>query len=240
MRRPWIKIEVSTPDKPEVCAISTRLKISEDAVMGKLVRFWSWLEINRVNPDDLGVTFEFIDKLVSRKGFATAMEEAGWLKSEGDVLSLPKFAKYNGNDAKVRGLTAKRVARHRQRKLAAQREESPSAPPKKKKIAASPEIVPPADTPEEAIPEASHDLNESVSSPPDVTTRPPSPEFNEPELSEPEITEPEVAEADAAEPESAESIPAVIATLDSTLEAEPQPKRRSKADRQNDDQPMLF
>ncbi len=235
MRRPWIKIEVSTPDKPEVCAISTRLKISEDAVMGKLVRFWSWLEINRVNPDDLGVTFEFLDKLVSKKGFAAAMEEAGWLKTEGNVLSLPKFAKYNGNDAKVRGLTAKRVERHRKRKLAAQTDESPTPQPKKKKVAASPETVPPADTPQEAIPEALHDLNESAPSPADVTTPPPPPE-----LSEPEISEPEVAEADAAEPESAESIPAVIATLDSTLETEPQPKRRSKADRQNDDQPMLF
>ena len=75
MRRPWIKIEVSTPDKPEVCAIATQIKISEDSVMGKLVRLWSWIEINRVDPDDLGVTREFLDKMASKKGFAAAMEK---------------------------------------------------------------------------------------------------------------------------------------------------------------------
>ncbi|MEZ5387230.1 MAG: hypothetical protein R3F13_17105 [Prosthecobacter sp.] len=222
MRRPWIKIEVSTPDKPEVCAISTRLKISEDTVMGKLVRFWSWLEINRVNPNDLGVTFEFIDKLVSKKGFAAAMEEAGWLKSEDDVLSLPKFAKYNGNDAKVRGLTAKRVARFRQRKLAEQSESDPPAPARKKKEATAPKISPVDKTPEETPPSEE-------------------PAQNEPETIVAEASPPAPSpEPEAIAPQPSESIPEVIATLESALENETPPKRRSKAERQNDDQPMLF
>ena len=226
MRRPWIKIEVSTPDKPEVCAISTRLKISEDAVMGKLVRLWSWLEINRVNPDDLGVTFEFLDKLASKKGFAAAMEEAGWLKAEGEVLSLPKFAKYNGNDAKVRGLTAKRVARHRQRKLAEQTGQTPPAPPKKKKAPAPPVIKSTEKAPQDAPP---------VEDPARIE-----PEAIEPEAIEPEAVEPEAVEPEAVEPEPSASIPTVIASLDAVLENEPSPKRRSKAERQNEDQPMLF
>ena len=230
MRRPWIKIEVSTPDKPEVCAISTRLKISEDAVMGKLVRLWSWLEINRVNSDDLGVTFEFIDKLVSRKGFADAMEEAGWLKAEGDVLSLPKFAKYNGNDAKVRGLTAKRVARHRQRKLAEENGQTPPAPPKKRKAPAPAPIASAEKAPKDVPPpeEPTQDAPEIIA--PEASSPSPQPQ--------PEATEPEAIEPEAVQPE--QSIPAVIASLDSVLEAEPQPKRRSKAVRQDDDQPMLF
>jgi hypothetical protein len=115
MRRPWIKIETATPDKPEICAIATRLRIDTDSVVGKLVRLWSWAEVNRVNGNDIGVTKEFIDKLVGRKGFAEALEAAGWLKAQGETLQFPNFERHNGNASKIRGQTAKRVERHRQR-----------------------------------------------------------------------------------------------------------------------------
>ncbi len=115
MRRPWIKIETATPDKPEICAIATRLRIDTDSVVGKLVRLWSWAEVNRIDGNDIGVTKEFIDKLVGRKGFAEALEAAGWLKAVGDALQFTNFERHNGNASKIRGQTAKRVERHRQR-----------------------------------------------------------------------------------------------------------------------------
>jgi len=115
MRRPWIKIEVSTPDKPEICAIATKLRIDSDAVVGKLVRLWSWAELNGVKPNDLNVTKEFLDKLCGRKGFAEAVIQAGWLLESGDKLAFPNFDRHNGNASKVRGLTARRVEHHRVR-----------------------------------------------------------------------------------------------------------------------------
>lgn len=113
MRRPWIKIEACTPDKPEICAIATSLKMDEDMVMGKLVRLWSWVTVNHVKSDDLSVTKEFIDKLVARKGFAEAMIKAGWLQEKGERLLLPNFERHHSDAAKTRALTAVRVARHR-------------------------------------------------------------------------------------------------------------------------------
>ena len=113
MRRPWIKVEVSTPDKPEICAIASRLRIDEDAVVGKLIRLWAWAELNRINPNDLSVTKVFLDKLVSKKGFADAMILSGWLCLDGEHLYFTNFDKHNGHDSKVRGLTAKRVEKHR-------------------------------------------------------------------------------------------------------------------------------
>lgn len=117
MRRPWIKIETATPDKPEICAIATTLRMDADAVLGKLVRLWSWIEVNRVKPDDLGVTKEFLDKLVGRKGFAAAMAGAGWLLEEDGKVGFRNLHRHNGGEAKVRALTAQRVALHRKRKL---------------------------------------------------------------------------------------------------------------------------
>lgn len=116
MARNWIKIETVTPGKPEVCVMATHLKMDSDMVMGKLVRLWSWAEVNRIKSNDLGVTREFIDKLAGKKGFATAMERCGWLKEEAGRLSFPNFQRHNGPTGKGRALTAMRVAKHRQKK----------------------------------------------------------------------------------------------------------------------------
>jgi hypothetical protein len=40
----WIKLQKDTPDKPEVLAIATRMNLDPDAVVGKLVRIWSWFD----------------------------------------------------------------------------------------------------------------------------------------------------------------------------------------------------
>lgn len=145
MRRPWIKIETATPDKPEICAIATRLRIDTDSVVGKLIRLWSWAEVNRVDGNDIGVTKEFIDKLVGRKGFAEALEAAGWLKAIGEALQFPNFERHNGNASKIRGQTAKRVERHRQRQ------------PSPKAAAAAAEIEAPTPV---ALPEAAPEITD--------------------------------------------------------------------------------
>lgn len=119
MRRPWIKIETCTPDKPEICSVATHLRMDPDTVVGKLVRLWSWAEKNRIKSNDLGVTKNFLDKLVGRKGFALALEQAGWLLDTNGKLSFRNFQRHNHTEAQNRALTAMRVARHRQRKLAA-------------------------------------------------------------------------------------------------------------------------
>lgn len=116
MRRPWIKVETATPDKPEICTIAASLRLSEDAVLGKLIRLWSWVEINHIQANDMGVTKEFLDKLVGRKGFAAALADCGWLVEEDGKLGLKNLERHNGGSAKVRALTAHRVALHRKRK----------------------------------------------------------------------------------------------------------------------------
>lgn len=133
MRRPWIKIETCTPDKPEICSLSTQLRMDEDTVMGKLVRLWSWAELNRIDPNDLSVTKEFIDRVVGRKGFALALEHTGWLVDTNGKLSFRNFKRHNSPVAQNKALTAKRVARHRLRKAGANDELPSTALPKREK-----------------------------------------------------------------------------------------------------------
>ncbi|EPO1283207.1 hypothetical protein ACT6KQ_004267, partial [Shigella flexneri] len=40
----WIKLEVITPDKPEIFRLAEILNIDPDAALGKVIRFWAWAD----------------------------------------------------------------------------------------------------------------------------------------------------------------------------------------------------
>jgi len=109
----WIKVEHVTIDKPEVLAMAELLGIEPDAVFGKLFRVWRWFDQQSLNGDARGVTnvtlMKFIDTLVASQGFAASMKKVGWLTETG----MPNFDRHNGESAKNRALTNKRMKRFR-------------------------------------------------------------------------------------------------------------------------------
>lgn len=109
----WIKFEHSTPDKPEVIRLAAELGIDHDAVVGKLLRLWIWADQQSVDGNGLGVTKAFLDRITSCQGFADALIKVGWLTAKDDSLSLPNFARHNGQTAKNRAISADRVKRFR-------------------------------------------------------------------------------------------------------------------------------
>lgn len=110
----WIKVEHATPDKPEVGLMASMLKIDQDSVVGKLLRVWMWADKNSIDGNAVCVTFAFLDRLVSKRGFAKAMLAAGWLSGEENALVFPGFGRHNGTTAKARAETNRRVANHRE------------------------------------------------------------------------------------------------------------------------------
>ncbi len=56
MASSWIKIEVITPDKPEIYQIAEMLDTDPDAVMGKLVRLWAWADQQTIDGNAASVT----------------------------------------------------------------------------------------------------------------------------------------------------------------------------------------
>lgn len=109
----WIKIEDSTPDKPEVWKMAERLGIDADAVVGKLVRVWIWADHQTLDGNAVSVTSALLDRCAGVTGFAAAMAEVGWLKVSAEGLSFINFDRHNGETAKKRALTRRRVERHR-------------------------------------------------------------------------------------------------------------------------------
>src|SRR6185369_1736489 len=109
----WIKFEKATIDKPEVLQMADALGTSEDDVVGKLLRVWCWFDSQSRDGNAGSVTGNalkrFIDRLVSSQGFASCMQQVGWLTDSG----IPNFDRHNGESAKKRALTNKRVSKLR-------------------------------------------------------------------------------------------------------------------------------
>lgn len=109
----WIKIEKTLPDKLEVLQMAANLEIDEDAVVGKLIRFWRWVDDNLADCNAPSVTYSVIDRIANCKNFAKALVAVGWLEGREGRLTIPHFNRHFGQTAKTRAVTNKRVARHR-------------------------------------------------------------------------------------------------------------------------------
>ena len=109
----WIKVELNTPDQPEVVRMADILGIDQDTVFGKLFRIWAWADQNSIDGQGMMVNEAFIDRLVSWPGFGTAMKMAGWLTGKDGNLTFPNFTRHNGTSAKARAETNRRVSNHR-------------------------------------------------------------------------------------------------------------------------------
>jgi DNA replication protein DnaT len=110
---PWIKIEHTTPDKPEIDAIADLLGIDPDHVFGILVRLWIWADQQTEKGNARSVTKKAIDRRAKVNDFADAMIAVGWLTCDSAGLTFINFEKHNGQTAKQRAVTAKRVSKHK-------------------------------------------------------------------------------------------------------------------------------
>jgi len=109
----WIKVETCLPDKPEVHQIAQELGIDPDAVVGKLIRVWSYFDTHTEDGNAPNVTRALLERYTCNAGIVQAMVNAGWMVAENGTLSLPHFDRHNGQTGKRRALTKDRVARHR-------------------------------------------------------------------------------------------------------------------------------
>ncbi|EJM20193.1 hypothetical protein PMI21_01096 [Pseudomonas sp. GM18] len=109
----WIKFELTTLDKPEVCQIADLADIDPDAVVGKLMRVWGWFDQQTETGNAPSVSKKLLDRLVGVSGFCDHMKSVAWMIESDGVISLPHFDRHNGKTAKNRLLTAKRVANHK-------------------------------------------------------------------------------------------------------------------------------
>ncbi len=111
----WIKMECSTPDKPEVLAITGRMGWDDpDLTVGKLFRVWRWFDQHTAEGNADSVTLALVDRISGVTGFAQAMQSVGWLEADEHGVRLPNFGRHCGKTAKTRAQTARRVSSHKE------------------------------------------------------------------------------------------------------------------------------
>ena len=109
----WIKVDITTPDKPEVHLIAERLGIDPDAVTGKLIRIWCWADQQTIDGNARSVTKTLLDRVSGVTGFSEMLVQVGWLEESAFGFCFPNFDRHNGQTAKNRALTGKRVQKSR-------------------------------------------------------------------------------------------------------------------------------
>jgi hypothetical protein len=110
----WLKFEASTPDKPEVFAITTAMGWDDpDLTVGKLLRVWRWFDQQTIDGNAPSVTLALLDRISGVTGFSKAMCDVRWLIETEAGLCLPRFERHNGKTAKDRAQSAKRQAQHK-------------------------------------------------------------------------------------------------------------------------------
>ena len=105
----WIKVEKSTPDKAEIFEMAALLDIDPDAVLGKLIRVWSWIDSNSEDGHIKSVTHVLIDRVTCCAGFSDAMKNVGWLTDS----EIPNFDRHLGENAKKRAKDSERKRKSR-------------------------------------------------------------------------------------------------------------------------------
>lgn len=98
----WIKMRVDLGDDPAVILIAAQTGISEDEVVGKLHRIWSWADKHTTDGVAPAITPAWVDRYCGREGFAAAMVKAGWLSFTETGVVFPNFDRHNGKSAKTR------------------------------------------------------------------------------------------------------------------------------------------
>lgn len=116
MAKTWIPMRHDLPQDPAVIGIATATGLDEDAVVGKLLRVWSWFDSQTVDGNAPSVTLSWLDRYVGADGFGQAMVDQNWLIVCNNGLKVPGFDKFISQSAKQRALTAKRVSNHRNKK----------------------------------------------------------------------------------------------------------------------------
>jgi len=94
--------------------MSEMLGIDPDAIVGKLIRFWSWCDQQSVDGNAITVTQSFLDRITHQPGFSDALRKVGWLEVRSGSLQVPRFDRHNGHSSKARAESNRRVAKHRQ------------------------------------------------------------------------------------------------------------------------------
>ncbi|QVL32321.1 hypothetical protein KIH39_26400 [Telmatocola sphagniphila] len=114
MSNDWIKFRVKLVTDGRVRSAARKSKQKPATILGGLLILWSLADSHAEDDGTLpGYTFEDVDELVGVKGFAASLPPDWIIEAETGIL-LPNYSQHNGNTAKRRAESNRRVAEFRE------------------------------------------------------------------------------------------------------------------------------
>jgi hypothetical protein len=120
----WIHIRTDLHGDPAVICIARKTNLDSDGVIGKLIKFWSWVDQESDSERIPWVDCAWINHFLGRDGFAEAMVAAGWLVVDPGGITIPNFDHWLSKSAKHRLNESRRKLLYRARQQA----DEPSRP----------------------------------------------------------------------------------------------------------------
>lgn len=111
----WIKIEFTTPDKPELISAARICDTSRANAFLAFFRLWSYFDVHTATGFLPGLVPEDLDDIAKLKGFGQAMANIGWISANAQGISIANWEIHNGESAKKRALNQRRMQRVRAR-----------------------------------------------------------------------------------------------------------------------------
>lgn len=109
----WIKVRKELPTDPAVLAMADELGVSENEVIGRLIRIWSWCDSHVTDGCARGATIAQLGRALSCEQTLRAMEKVGWLSEDKRGVFFPNHDRHLAQGAKARGLATERMRKSR-------------------------------------------------------------------------------------------------------------------------------
>ena len=114
----WIKVEMNTPDKPELRHIARVCGVSLGEAFIAWFRLWSYFDRETASGDVANLTAADCDDVARLPGIGNALSVnggCGWIVFHATGASIVNWDRHNGKSAKKRVMTNRRVSRWRER-----------------------------------------------------------------------------------------------------------------------------
>ena len=123
----WIKVEMETPDKPEIGYIARFCGVTTDMAFSAWFRLWCWLDRQTDNGEVRFFAPEDADRIARLPGIGNALSSdqgCGWITFHARGGSIVNWDRHNGNNAKKRALSNRRKVDWRERETERKRNAS--------------------------------------------------------------------------------------------------------------------
>jgi hypothetical protein len=109
----WIKVRTNLWDDPRVSQLCDITGAAESSIIGGL--YWLWAAADEHTETGLmtGLSVSAVDRKTGIKGFGAALVSIAWVEETPEGIQIIRFGEHNGESAKARAQTAKRVANHK-------------------------------------------------------------------------------------------------------------------------------